>query len=182
MRTIRIIAIVLCAVLLMPLASCSRTGGNNNTNGDVTADVTYAPADAAQTGTDGHGETGGTEDIMSITLTIGGKTFTAALDDTAAAHALYERLPMTLDMSELNGNEKYCYLDEPLPTNEASVTDMIHTGDIMLFGTSCIVVFYKDFPTSYSYTAIGHIDDVTGLTDALSNASITVVFKEDTTK
>ena len=118
---------------------------------------------------------------MAITLSVGGKTFTATLADTGAARAFTDLLPLTLEMSELNGNEKYCYLDESLPT-AASVPDKIRTGDIMLYGASCIVVFYKDFPTSYSYTVIGHIDDVTGLADALGKGSVTITFEENRTK
>lgn len=36
-------------------------------------------------------------------------------------------------MSDLNGNEKYYYLDENLPTNSENIGH-INAGDIMLYG------------------------------------------------
>lgn len=39
-----------------------------------------------------------------------------------------KRLPMTLNMEELNGNKKYYYLWEGLPTNSESI-DRIRTGE-----------------------------------------------------
>lgn len=33
----------------------------------------------------------------------------------------------------------------------------------MLYGNNCLVVFYKSFNTSYSYTKIGHIDNLSDL-------------------
>ena len=39
----------------------------------------------------------------------------------------------------------------------------INAGDIMLYGNNCLVVFYKSFDTTYSYTKIGHIDNLPNL-------------------
>ena len=111
-----------------------------------------------------------------MTLTIGGAAFTATLEDNATAAEFKKLLPMTLDMSELNGNEKYYYLDGNLPS-AASNPGTIHEGDIMLYGSSCVVVFYKTFNTSYSYTKIGHIDDPAGLAAAVGSGNVSVEFK-----
>ena len=92
-------------------------------------------------------------------LTINGKSFKATLENNDTVTALKELLPITLDMSELNGNEKYYYLDTTLPSAPEKV-EHISEGDIMLYGDSCLVVFYESFDTSYTYTKIGHIDDV----------------------
>ena len=91
------------------------------------------------------------------------------------AEAFGSLLPMTLDMSELNGNEKYHYLSSSLPT-DASCPGTIHTGDILLYGNNCVVVFYKTFSTGYSYTKIGKITDPEGLESALGSGSVSVRF------
>ena len=106
---------------------------------------------------------------------VGGKTFLATIDDSATGEAFMNLLPMTIDMTELNGNEKYYYLSDNLPKN-ASNPGTIHTGDIMLYGSSCVVLFYKTFNTSYSYTRIAWIDDPTGLAEAVGTGDATVTF------
>lgn len=103
---------------------------------------------------------------QKIRISVGGQGFTAILADTKSAEEFAALLPLTMNMSELNGNEKYYYLNETL-TTDSEVPDMIHTGDIMLFGSSCIVLFYEDFSTSYSYTPIAHIENTNGLESML---------------
>lgn len=116
------------------------------------------------------------ESDLNIIITANGREFTAALYDNETANALKKRLPLTLDMSELNGNEKYYYLPEGLPT-DSSKPSMIHSGDIMLFGSDCLVIFYENFKTSYSYTPIGKINDPDGLAAALGGGGVTVSFE-----
>ena len=78
-------------------------------------------------------------------------------------------------MSELNGNVKYNYLPFTLPTN-ASNPEQIHAGDLMLYGSDCLVLFYKSFPTSYCYTPIGCIDDPSNLADVVGDGGVQVAF------
>ena len=108
-------------------------------------------------------------------LTIGGTVFNAELANNATARAFDALLPTTLSMTELNGNEKYKYLDTSLPTN-ASCPGTIHAGDILLYGNNCVVVFYKTFNTSYSYTKIGKITDPTGLEAAVGSGGVEIQF------
>ena len=115
------------------------------------------------------------ENTLSITITANGRNFSATLYDNETAKAFRTRLPLTLDMSELNGNEKYYYLSDSLPTN-SSRPSKINNGDIMLYGNSCLVLFYEDFSTSYSYTPIGRIDDPDGLAAALGSENVQVIF------
>ena len=82
---------------------------------------------------------------------------------------------MTLIMQELNGNEKYNYLPFALPTSNESVGN-IKTGDIMLWGDNCLVLFYENFSTSYSYTKIGYIENPTDFSEALGLDDVTVEF------
>jgi hypothetical protein len=90
--------------------------------------------------------TGG-EREMTGTIQIGRGTFTVRLFDNAAANALIQKMPMTILMSELNGNEKCYYMPDNLPTEARSV-GTINAGDLMLYGSDCLVLFYKRFSTS----------------------------------
>lgn len=110
-----------------------------------------------------------------LTITVGTASFTATFADNATAAAFKSRLPLTLNMSELNGNEKYFYLPESLPA-AASNPGTIQTGDLMLYGSDCLVLFYETFRTSYSYTQIGRIDTPSGLAAALGRGSVSVTF------
>lgn len=111
----------------------------------------------------------------TITVTVGGRDFSATLEDNETARAFYDMLPLTLEMDELNGNEKYYYLNEDLPSSSGNV-DMIRTGDLMLYGSNCFVSFFETFETRYTYTRIGHIDDAEGYAAALPGGSVTVTF------
>ena len=97
-----------------------------------------------------------------ITIRIGDKVFAATLSDNATAAAFKKLLPLSVTMTELNGNEKLFRLPGTMPA-EASTPSSIHIGDLMLYGSSTLVLFYKSFPTTYSYTNIGRIDDPAGL-------------------
>ena len=109
-------------------------------------------------------------------LRIGNSTFTATLYDNATVTAFKSHLPMTVKMIELNGNEKYIDLPQRLPTN-ASIPGAIQNGDLMLYGASTLVLFYKAFSTSYKYTKLGRIDDVTGLVSALGSGNVIVTYE-----
>ncbi|HXW06448.1 MAG TPA: cyclophilin-like fold protein [Vicinamibacterales bacterium] len=75
-------------------------------------------------------------------------------------------LPLSLTMTELNGNEKFARLSASVPT-QPSTPPAIHTGDLMMYGSSTLVLFYKSFSTTYSYTNIGRVDNPEGLDAAL---------------
>ena len=83
---------------------------------------------------------------------------------------------MTVNMVELNNNEKYVDLSRSLPTNSAN-PGTIQSGALMLYGSSTLVLFYRTFSTSYSYTRLGRIDDVTGLVAALGTGNVSVTFE-----
>ena len=111
-----------------------------------------------------------------ITIRIGDKVFAATLSDNATAAAFKKLLPLSVTMTELNGNEKLFRLPGAMPAR-ASTPASIHTGDLMLYGSSTLVLFYKSFPTMYSYTNIGRIDDPAGLEDAVGSGSVAVTFE-----
>lgn len=144
--------LVLClSVLLVLFAACAEGGKGSGT------------------------KTAGQEDTMDITLTIGTQTFTATLAGNEAAQAFAARFPLTLDMSELNGNEYYGYLAGALPTASTNPRK-ISAGDIKLYGSDCVVIFYKSFATSYRYTTLGTVSDSSALQAALTASGGIVTF------
>lgn len=117
----------------------------------------------------------GFDNNMEITMniTINGKKYNATLENNETVKAFVTMLPQEFDMNELNGNEKYIYMNNSLPTNHFNPKH-IERGDIMLYGNNCLVVFYKSFDTNYSYTKIGHINDLPDL------GSNNIIFKFET--
>lgn len=115
-------------------------------------------------------------DMIRIMIIVGERQFQASLIDNQSTKALIAQMPMTVTMNEMNGNEKYYYLPSSLPTN-AQNTGSIHEGDLMLYGSDCLVLFYEDFRSSYRYTRLGNISDPSGLSQALGSGSVQVTFQ-----
>ena len=117
----------------------------------------------------------GEHKMQTLKININGQRFTAMLYDNAATQKLVQNLPVTLNMKDLHGNEKYYYLDTSLPA-KAQHIGKINAGDIMLFGSDCLVVFYESFNTSYSYTPIGKIENASGLKKDVGRGRVKVEF------
>jgi hypothetical protein len=113
--------------------------------------------------------------VARMRITVGKAIFFATLSDNATARAFAAMLPLTLNMKDVNANEKYYEFPNSLPAN-ASNPGTIESGDVMLYGSSGLVLFYKTFSTSYSYTRIGRIGDASGLATALGAGSVAVTF------
>src|SRR5689334_13921734 len=56
-------------------------------------------------------------DSMKLKITIGTNTFTATLYNNATVTAFKAKLPTSINMNELNGNEKYFDFPDNLPAN-----------------------------------------------------------------
>ncbi len=112
---------------------------------------------------------------IPVTLTVGGKTFAAKFYDNQTAGELVKKMPMTLSMKELNGNEKFYYFDTELPTKEIS-PKKIQAGEIKLYGSDCLVAFYKTHSTSYQYTSVGYVEDVSGFVKAVGDGNVKITF------
>jgi len=129
------------------------------------------PAAAATTNTDATGE-------RRIWMAVGERRFAVTLADNEAARAFVSQLPLTLDMPDLNGNEKHQRLPKSLPTN-VTRPGTIRNGDLMLWGTDTLVVFYLTFDSPYSYTRLGRIEDAAALPQALGRGQVRVTFTQD---
>lgn len=180
----RMIAALLAAALCTALlCSCSRAAQNSEaaqssptaqTNAETHPNTTAAtsPADT-QAASAGETET---TPMQTIEIIAGGQTFTAALNGSKAAQALAAKLPLTITMQELHGNEKYHYFSDTLPA-DAQRVGTIRAGDLMLYGSDCLVLFYQTFSTAYTYTPLGSITDPSGLAEALGSGRVQVTFR-----
>ena len=102
------------------------------------------------------------EDVININVSINSKKYNATIENNETAKSFISQLPQEFNMKELNENEKYVYMNNSLPTNSINPKH-IKSGDIMLYGSNCLVIFYKSFDTNYSFTKIGHIDNLPDL-------------------
>ena len=165
-------------VLLFFLTTSTLVACSGNDPADELTEVPTPPSGEDEA--DNEENSGGNNDHESternITIAVNGTSFAATLEDNEAGRAFAAMLPLTLDMSELNSNEKYHYLDESLPTDSYR-PGTIQAGDLMLYGSSCVVLFYETFSSSYSYTRLGKIDNPGGLAAALGSGNVSVVFE-----
>lgn len=118
----------------------------------------------------------GESEMLKLNIKIGDQNFTATLYDNQTTRELINQLPLTLNMSELNGNEKYYYFNNSFSTATERV-ESIKSGDLMLYGSDCLVLFYDSFSTPYSYTRIGYIDNPEGLASAVGRGGVQVTFE-----
>jgi hypothetical protein len=113
-----------------------------------------------------------------IWMTVGERRFAVTLANNEATRAFAAQLPLTLDMPDLNGNEKHARLPKALPAN-ATQPGTIRTGDLMLWGADTLVVFYLSFDSPYAYTRLGRIDDAAALPQALGPGQVRVTFAKE---
>lgn len=111
-------------------------------------------------------------------MTVGDQRFAITLDDSESARALVHLLPLPLDMTELNANEKYASLPQRLPARAAR-PGTIRNGDLMLYGNDTLVIFYQTFESAYAYTRLGRVDSPDQLVETLGKGNVSVHFSAD---
>jgi len=116
-----------------------------------------------------------TPEARRIWMTVGERRFAVTLADNESARTFAGELPLTLDMPDLNGNEKHVKLPNGLPTN-ATRPGTLRTGDLMLWGADTLVVFYLTFDSPYSYTPLGRIDEPAALAQVLGRGDVRISF------
>lgn len=113
--------------------------------------------------------------VMQMNVQVGNAVFSATLEKNEAASAFVEMMqenPVVLKMSDYSGFEKVGPLGTSLPASNSQTTT--NAGDIVLYNGDQIVIFYGS--NSWSYTRLGHIDDLTGWEEALGSGDVTVTF------
>lgn len=115
------------------------------------------------------------EAVMDMKVQVGDAVFYATLEENEAVASFVEMMrenPVSIQMSDYSGFEKVGSLGTRLPVNNSQTTT--HAGDIVLYNGNQIVIFYGS--NSWSYTRLGHVDDLTGWEEALGRGDVTVTF------
>ena len=125
----------------------------------------------------------GTGDIseMKMIVNVNGTEFKATLENNSAAETLVSMIesnPLELDLRDYGGFEKVGALGFSLPSRNRQITT--RSGDIVLYQGNQIVMLYGS--NSWSYTKLGHIDDLHGWEDALGRGDVTVFLSVDISK
>lgn len=116
------------------------------------------------------------DNMQNIIITIKNKKYEAILYDNSTTKELIKKFPITITMSDLNGNEKYYNFSKSFSTSSENVAN-INKGDIMLFGDDCLVIFYKSFSTRYKYTKLGYIKNTEDLENSFGKGDINITFE-----
>lgn len=116
-----------------------------------------------------------------IAITIDEQEFSAKLYDNETTQAFIKKLPLNINMNDVNSNEKFYGFPDTLPTNSERPGE-IHTGDIMLYGDNGLVLFYESLSSNYSYTRIGYVEEAERFAQAVGDSGVHVSFDlaEDT--
>lgn len=146
----------------------------NTITGNTYANTLGSNTVSSQTNTIGE-DIDDNSELPKINVKIGNQTFTATLYNSKATREFIKTLPLRITMSELNGNEKYSYISREFTQKVENVKN-IESGDIMLYGSNCLVLFYKDFETIYQYTKIGKIDNPTELEQIVGEGNVEITF------
>ena len=111
-----------------------------------------------------------------IHIVIGATAITAELWDNAPARALVEKLPLTLDFSDLNAVEKIARLDAALPMTGMPDGDDPARRDIGWYAPSGdVVLYYGDVDYWPGIARIGHISgDLDTIADQRSDFTATI--------
>ena len=151
----KVIFISICCLML--LTGCMEKNSKNNINDLINENVDDTMESEVK--------------VTNVKVIINDNTYMLALDNNKTVDEFVNLLPQQFTMNELNGNEKYVYMSNSLTTNSINPKH-INAGDVMLYGDNCLVIFYKSFDTSYSYTKIGHIDNLPNLGSGSINVKI----------
>lgn len=173
-------ALILILVSALGLSSCGNANQSDTPATEANTPETQVEQAEIPLPTDNSNNTEVASEITTIQVIINGQEFEAELNDNEAAKQFTEMLPMQLDMEDLHDNEKYFYFSDDFDTEDQKLKE-IHEGDLLIYDSKCLVLFYENFETTYQYTALGKISDTAGLKEALGAGTITISFQTKNT-
>ena len=151
---------------------CPGASGPQTGPGTQTSETAAKTADTEMTS-----PAGTTEEVQKtmLQMKIGETKVSVSWEDNDSVAALKELCkdaPLTIQMSMYGGFEQVGSIGTRLPSNDTQTTTS--AGDIVLYSSNQIVVFYGS--NSWAYTKLGHItdQDVAGMASLLSNGNVTI--------
>src|SRR5687768_8667280 len=110
MKTMKHFTTILSCFICIQLFAC-----NNKTN-EMTSNSTMSSSSDNNSSSANSINT----DTMELKVTIGTNTFIATLNNNETVTAFKAKLPLTINMRDLNGNEKYFDLPDNLPVSSSN--------------------------------------------------------------
>ena len=159
--TLLILPIFLLAACL---SSCNSTRPTTNEAGSSTNE-----------NQESENESNEDENEMKLKLEIKGYEFDVTLEENDASHELVEMArneQITINFEDYGGFEKVGPLGRSLTTDNTRITTK--PGDIVLYQGNQIVMFYES--NTWSYTMLGHVDDLTYWEEALGDDDVVATF------
>ena len=154
-------------------AQMPKEDDSSNTSGMNDPARPSEQADAEEPAT----EETGTEEVKAkmLRMMIGNTAVAVDWENNESVEALKaqcENEPLVIQMSMYGGFEQVDPIGSRLPSNDAQTTTS--AGDIVLYSSNQIVVFYGS--NSWAYTKLGHItdQDASGMAGLLSNGNVTI--------
>lgn len=96
---------------------------------------------------------------VKVVLSTVGASLSARLDNTPAARAFAEMLPLTLTLSDYAATEKVADLPARLPDDAAKAGHTPRRGDIAYYAPwGNLAIFHKDFRHSPGLILLGRLD------------------------
>lgn len=195
----KILFLLLGLTIIFALAACSPTNNGPSTgttaesdtgsrldvplSGSEPAKATKQPTEAPKENTvmentGSKKEYNATEEniVIPIHIIVDDSTFTATLYNNETTQALVAEFPMTIQMNELSGLEKFNDLSEDLPAASTERPATIHAGDIMCWSGNTLVLFYQTFSNSHNYVPLGSVDDPSNLAAKLGSGNVQVTW------
>lgn len=115
------------------------------------------------------------EDTL-LEIVVNGQTFLADFEDTQAAEALAEMLPISLGMTDWQGAAKQFSLPSEFPITEEVFSSM-RAGQLVLEDTSTLCLFYQNSDEGGSYTPLAVVREPEGLSQAMAGETAAISFQ-----
>ena len=152
--------ITMCILLAVMPAGCSAEGSNAQEDADASVAVDTEENE---------------EEITDMKMTINDTPVIVSWENNESVRALAgmaENGPVTIETEPYGGFEQVGSIGATLPSNDTNITTT--AGDIMLYTSSQMVIFYGS--NSWSYTRLGKITDKSAaeLRDPLGGYGVTV--------